>query len=100
VNALFAFFEGALSPSHLLVVVVVGLILFGRQLPEMGRALGKGLLEFRKGLQGIEDELAGGPSPTPDRELPPRRIAATPARFDCPADLGAPSAPDSHRQAG
>src|SRR5262249_39795774 len=62
-------FEGALSPSHLLIVLIVGILLFGKRLPEMGRHLGKGLIEFQKGLKGLEDEPEG-PS-APHRPVPP-----------------------------
>lgn len=46
-----------------MVIAFVGLLLFGRRLPEVGRSLGKGIIEFKKGLQGIEEDidLAGQP---------------------------------------
>jgi sec-independent protein translocase protein TatA len=40
-----------------LVIAVVGLLIFGRRLPEVGRSLGKGIVEFKKGLKGIEEEV-------------------------------------------
>jgi sec-independent protein translocase protein TatA len=40
-----------------IVIVLAGLLLFGKRLPEVGRSLGKGIVEFKKGLQGIEEEL-------------------------------------------
>lgn len=70
---LFALFEGALSPTHIIVVLVVGVLLFGKRLPEIGRSLGKGLVEFKKGLNGLEDDVHG--SVTPRQE-----IAADPIR--------------------
>jgi hypothetical protein len=39
---LFSFIEGAFSPSHILIVLVVGFILFGKKFPEMGRMLDPG----------------------------------------------------------
>lgn len=46
-------------PGHweLLVILAIGLLLFGRRLPEVGRSLGKGIVEFKRGLKGIEDEI-------------------------------------------
>ncbi len=41
---------------EILIILVVGVLIFGRRLPEMGRYLGKGIVEFRKGLQGLEDD--------------------------------------------
>lgn len=40
-----------------IVIVIVMILLFGRRLPEVGRNLGKGLLEFKKGLRGVEDDV-------------------------------------------
>ena len=36
---------------------VVLVLLFGKRLPEVGRSLGKGIIEFKKGLRGIEEEF-------------------------------------------
>ncbi|MEZ5990497.1 MAG: twin-arginine translocase TatA/TatE family subunit [Planctomycetota bacterium] len=41
---------------ELIVVLVIGLVLFGGNLPEVGRSLGKGLTEFRKGLKDLKQE--------------------------------------------
>jgi sec-independent protein translocase protein TatA len=40
-----------------IIIVLAALLLFGKRLPEVGRSLGKGIVEFKKGLAGIEDEL-------------------------------------------
>ena len=47
----------SLGPGEMIVVMVVAVLLFGKRLPEVGRSLGKGIVEFKKGLRGIEDEL-------------------------------------------
>ncbi len=31
--------------------------LFGKRLPEVARSIGKGIVEFKKGVRGIEDEV-------------------------------------------
>jgi sec-independent protein translocase protein TatA len=52
---------GALSPWHIAIVVIVGLLVFGpKKLPELGRSVGSGLRDFRTGLSGDADE-----TPTP-----------------------------------
>lgn len=44
------------QPTHLLVLGVVLLVLFGgRKLPELGKGLGEGLRGFREGIKGIND---------------------------------------------
>ena len=40
-----------------LVIAALGLLLFGKRLPEVGRSLGKGIVEFKKGLKGVEEEV-------------------------------------------
>ena len=52
-NPLFGFF--GLDPIHWVIIGVVGILLFGKRLPEVGRSLGKGIIEFKKGLKGLED---------------------------------------------
>ena len=46
-----------LGPQEMLIVGVVAVLLFGKRLPEVGRSLGKGIVEFKKGIRGIEDEI-------------------------------------------
>jgi len=51
-----------LSPTHIILVVVVLLLLFGAQkIPALMRSMGSGLSEFKKGLK--EGEQALPPSP-------------------------------------
>ena len=53
-----------------IIVGGFGLLLFGKRLPEVGKSLGKGIVEFKRGLKGIGDEIeAESEKPTP---LPPR----------------------------
>ena len=42
---------------EILVIGVVALLIFGSRLPQVMRSLGKGIVEFKKGLRGIEDHL-------------------------------------------
>lgn len=61
-------FEISIDPTPLLafytpgfweiaMVLVIGLILFGRKLPEVGRGLGRSIVEFKKGLRDVKDEI-------------------------------------------
>ena len=40
-----------------IILLVLGLLIFGRRLPEVGRSLGRGIVEFKKGIKGIEDDI-------------------------------------------
>jgi sec-independent protein translocase protein TatA len=47
------------TPTHLMVVAVVALILFGgKKLPELGKGLGEGLRGFKDGMKGFKDEFS------------------------------------------
>jgi sec-independent protein translocase protein TatA len=46
-----------LGPMELLIVMGIAVLLFGKRLPEVGRSLGRGIVEFKKGLNGVGDEF-------------------------------------------
>jgi len=48
---------GNLNPMELMVVLGLAVLLFGKRLPEVGRTLGKGIVEFKKGIRGLEEEF-------------------------------------------
>ena len=49
------------GPLELLVILLVVLLLFGgKKLPEVGRALGEGIKEFKKAIQGKDDSDESG----------------------------------------
>jgi sec-independent protein translocase protein TatA len=84
---LFAFF-GLESGWHWLLLAVIGILLFGKRLPEVGRSLGKGIVEFKKGLKGLEDEIetqASAPRQEPaslEPPRPPQRVQTTVPKFE------------------
>jgi len=86
-NPLFALFN--LGPTELIVIAVLGVLLFGRRLPEVGRYLGKGIVEFKKGMKGLEDELENSYTPNTNRQeptieppRPPQRVSTTAPKFE------------------
>jgi sec-independent protein translocase protein TatA len=50
-----------LGPMHLFVIAIVVLLLFGNRLPSVMRSLGEGVVEFKKGLQGIDENKEQSP---------------------------------------
>ena len=40
----------------IIIILAVILLLFGNRLPGLGKSLGQGIVEFKKGLKGAKDE--------------------------------------------
>lgn len=54
-----AILPGGIGPWEIAVILVIALLIFGRRLPDVGRSLGRSIIEFKKGLKGIEDDIEG-----------------------------------------
>jgi sec-independent protein translocase protein TatA len=58
---------GALSPLHLVVILVVALLIIGPgKLPETGKALGTAIRDFRRAVDGKDDPVIGDDSASGD----------------------------------
>jgi TatA/E family protein of Tat protein translocase len=85
---------GLENPVHLLFIAGVALIVLGpRRLPELARALGKGVREFREAMSAGEDGETG-PSSNGVAPTPPASSAAP-----APAQLPPPAAPGPEKMA-
>ncbi len=60
------------GPMEMVIICIFGLLIFGKRLPEVGKSLGKSIVEFKKGLNGIEDQINNQaemlPPPAPKTE--------------------------------
>ncbi len=45
-----------LGPQEIVLLCILGMLLFGRKLPEVGRSLGRSIVAFKQGLTGAEDD--------------------------------------------
>lgn len=66
------------GPWELLFILVIGLVLFGRKLPEVGRSLGRSIVEFKKGLHDVKGEIDEASREPADRPRMSSRTEATP----------------------
>jgi sec-independent protein translocase protein TatA len=70
----------------MIIIGIVAILLFGKRLPEVGRSLGKGIMEFKKGVSGVQDEIdraSSRPSRSSSYSSEEREEASAP-RFDPP----------------
>ena len=55
-------FLGSLGSQEIIIIALVILLLFGgRKIPELMRGLGKGVSQFKKGMNEIEQEINAEP---------------------------------------
>jgi sec-independent protein translocase protein TatA len=92
-------FGDIIQPTHLLFILVVALLVLGpKRLPEVGRSLGRGIRDFRQGMQGVEaearsvfsDAIDQPASAVPDAAEPAEAPAAAPVAASVP--ISAPTA--------
>lgn len=88
----FLAFIGGLGVGEMVIIAVVALLVFGRNLPDVARKVGKGVSEFKRGMSGVEAELRTAvyepvPGPNPEVESAVGTVAV-------PATQ-APPAPDA-----
>jgi sec-independent protein translocase protein TatA len=82
-----------LGMPELILFGMIALLLFGRKLPEVARSLGKGMVEFKRGMRGVEDEMHSAVYGNDDysstnsssRPAPPEeRVETTAPKFEPP----------------
>jgi sec-independent protein translocase protein TatA len=39
------------------IILIFGLLLFGRRMPDVARSLGKSIVEFKKGIREVRDDM-------------------------------------------
>jgi sec-independent protein translocase protein TatA len=55
-----------IGPWEILLIFLVVLLLFGaKRIPEIAKGLGKGITEFKRGMQDVKDEIETSIDPPP-----------------------------------
>ena len=90
------------GPMEMMIILVIAVLLFGKRLPEVGRSLGKGIVEFKKGVRGVEDEVdrASSPSSTDTAQDVDDRDEATAPKFEPPTSEAQAESGDSATEPG
>lgn len=51
-------FLGNIGTGEIIIIAIIVLLLFGgKKIPELMKGLGKGVRSFKKGVEGIEEDL-------------------------------------------
>ncbi|HEY0944943.1 MAG TPA: twin-arginine translocase TatA/TatE family subunit [Opitutaceae bacterium] len=90
-----AFIEGLGGPELILIFVLCLLLFGGKRMPDLARAFGRAINEFKRAASGVESEIKRAideappapprrPSTPPPPPAPPKTIPAEPA--DKPAE--------------
>ncbi len=74
--------------AEIAVLLVIGLLIFGKRLPDVGRNLGKSIVEFKKGIKGIGDDIDKEAESNDTKEveesktadLPPAKVTPDPTK--------------------
>ena len=76
---------------EIMVLGIIAVLLFGKRLPDMAKYIGKSVVEFKKGMHGLETGFDDVANPTPaanptsapaDAIRPPQRVAPAAPKFD------------------
>ena len=63
-------FLGNLGSTEIIIIAFVVLLLFGgKKIPELMRGLGKGVSQFKKGMNEIEQEINAEPEQNKEKEI-------------------------------
>lgn len=84
-SPLFAFLN--IGPMEWIIIGVIAILLFGKNLPNVARSLGKSMVEFKKGVKGLEDDLEGSmtrhDAPAAlEPPRPPQRVTTNVPKFE------------------
>jgi len=72
--------------QEIIILLVIGVLVFGKRLPEVGRNFGKSIVEFKKGIKGVGDEIDAEADREASRkadaakqaDLPPAKVTPDP----------------------
>ena len=76
---------------EMIIIAVIALLIFGRRLPDVARSVGKSIVEFKKGIREVKDDIDDKSRLAPPSQ--PRIEAKPPVGVDGSAGEDASSVP-------
>ncbi|MEM6392635.1 MAG: twin-arginine translocase TatA/TatE family subunit [Planctomycetota bacterium] len=89
------FFSGGLGGWEVAVLVLLGVLIFGKRLPEVGKSIGKGIVEFKKGLAGVDDDIEEQKKTQDAKRLEAQKSDATSINTDAVTETDTAPPPSS-----
>jgi sec-independent protein translocase protein TatA len=74
-----------------LVILALGLLIFGKRLPSVGKGIGEGIRNFKKGLKGGEEEAETEAAQLENQKAEAARLPNQAASNSAPAAAEQPS---------
>jgi sec-independent protein translocase protein TatA len=66
-----------IGPQEMFILFLIIILLFGaKRIPEIGRSIGRGIQEFKKGIREVESEI----NPSEKTEPPKSRVLEDPKK--------------------
>ena len=59
------------GPLELTIIAIAALLLFGRRLPDVAKSMGRSIVEFKKGLKDVKDDIDTAGTADDDRKALP-----------------------------
>jgi|GEM_PF-252083 len=93
-----------IGPLEISLILIVAVLLFGRRLPDVGRNVGKAIIEFKRGVKGITDDIdeeaskpenADRSAGVPELEAPKGTVFHQPPAVDAGRPDPMPTNPES-----
>lgn len=75
---------GPIGWQELIILAVIGILIFGKRLPEVGRSVGKSIVEFKKGLKDIDEQVDAAVQ----RQNAPEQESVSTTTVETPAPAG------------
>jgi len=52
-----------------IIILIVALLIFGKRLPDVMKSVGRGIVEFKKGVKGVEEEVESASSKNVQKKI-------------------------------
>jgi len=87
-------FLGPIGWPEMVIIGIIGVLIFGKRLPEVGKSIGKGIVEFKKGLAGVDDEVNEAVAKQNQKNLDAKSADTT--TMDTSTEVPANAEPSTH----